>query len=61
MSTRPDPDDRRWPPGSAVGLGVVLGAALGLTVFHNLALSTGTGLVVGAVVDLMHLGRPDGR
>lgn len=45
---------RRMVPGMGTAAGLAIGAALGSTVFENLALATGIGLVLGAVVDLRH-------
>ncbi len=50
---RPGDQDRRsWPTGLGTAVGLAMGAALGSTIFDSLALSTGIGLVIGAVVDL---------
>jgi hypothetical protein len=49
-----DQDGHRWVPGTGTAAGLVLGAALGSTVFENIALSAGIGLVLGAMVDLRH-------
>ena len=44
-------------PGTGTAIGLTMGAALGSTIFENLALATGIGLVLGAMVDLRHLRR----
>jgi hypothetical protein len=47
---------RRWVPGTGTAVGLAMGAALGSTIFENLALNTGIGLVLGALVDLRRSG-----
>lgn len=43
-------------PGTGTAVGLAMAAALGSTIFENLALTTGIGLVLGGLVDLRRSG-----